>query len=379
MFNLGFISGSPAKVVTPSIIPAFTPNNLIDAGYNWSPSQVSTPRLAEFVAMTKGAAYTWGLNNIVGTTGADNTQPKPAGNTLAIPGFNWRNIALQLQAAGAQYCILTVATAFGWSLFDCKTAWPLTPSIVTGTGTFATNWPSGLLIPYYNKYDVQQSYNPNTFQDFCYEMRNVGIEPIIYNPIHADIIRLGGLITDGQPTAIVNAFILFFCLWLQELIIRYGIRYFWLDGPSYGNVNGFMQKIYNAVKSVTGQNNENECLIIANALPGNEAADWPYDIRAFEYFIYGGNPAIFNRTLNINGTNYYVPVNMVECCAQNNYYYNIKPGLPGQGVLTNFSQSYLQAEKTLTETYNASFCLFLQPDYLGNMLPSQLTLLQGLT
>ena len=170
---------------------------------------------------------------------------------------------------------------------------------------------------------------------------------------------------------------LYFCLWVQELIIRYGIKYFWIDGTNFV-IPGFTQKIYNAIKSVTGQNNPNECLLIGNSFPGTQETSWPFDIRAFEYFIYGG-PSIFNRTLNIGGTDYYVPVNMVECCAQSNYYYNIKPGLDGSAPLTNFSQAYLQAEYDLTKLYNASYCLFTQPDYLGNMLTSQLELLQGLT
>jgi hypothetical protein len=363
--------------------PAFTPNHLYDKGINWSPSIKMTSRLAEWENLTKGAALNFSYHCYVSYN-----YPINNGVTLKTFYYNCRQWAAQLQAAGAQYCILTVTTGFGFNMFDQKTVFPVRLALYTGTSTqFTTVFPSGATLPTATKSDLEQGGNANFMQEFCYEMRRVGIEPILYIPVHVDWVRLGGNVPNGSvsfsdaPANLQNAFMNYFCAYLQELIIRFHIRYMWFDGPAFvDNANThLMQKVYNAIKSVTGQNNPNECLVIANVFPGNEALDWPYDIRSLEYFIYGNHPTVFKNSLNINQINYYIPTEMVNTTqVDQTYYYQVLPGLTGYETIINQSQASLNLQYELTQQYHSRFSLWLQPDVYGNIPTSQLKLLTNL-
>lgn len=353
----------------------YIPNGLIDAKINWQPSRTPTQRLLEFERYIKGCAIDIGYEQYASNTGSPlvAAQSLDPINRMQFDAKTWAD---QLVYAGAQYAILTVATGYGFSLFDQKTQWPVNSALVTGAGNFATKYPSGRTIPIYNKFDIEQVGNENFFAQFCYEMRRVGIEPMVYVPIHVDVNRMGGVLQEA-PAIVQDQYAYYLGCWMQELIIRYGIRYFWCDGTDF-LIPGFMQKLYNAVKSVTGQNNPKECLIIANSFPGTEAQSWPFDIRSFEYFIYGGASQTFKNTLTINGITYFVPTEMVDCGAQNNYFFQAKPGVTGYQDVKNYSQAFLQNEFDITKQYYSRYALFLTPDYLGNLPTSQIELLKNL-
>lgn len=365
--------------------PAYIQGNLIDKGINFNPSIRATARLTEYeTKFQKGVCLDINLNNWIPQSGVNNTQVTPPGETMAYGGyFNFAKWAAQLKAAGAQYAMITIGTGFGYSLFDSKAQWPGPQTLVTGAGgsTFATTWPSGYLIPHYRKWDVEQGGNPNFFELFCTEMRKQGIEPMIYVPIHVDLIRLGGSLIDGQPVQTQTQFMYYFCSWLQELIIRFKLRYIWLDGPSFvsNQSTHFMQYIYNAVKSVTGQNNPNECLIIANAFPGNELQDWPYDIRSVEWGVWNnGSNSVFKNTMNISGRNYYVPEELEDNMALNNVFYLSYPGVAGYQDVVNRTQAVIQSRYNTTKQYYARLTMFMEVSPNGDLPTSQLALFANL-
>lgn len=363
--------------------PNYVPGVLIDKGINFNPSIKPTARLTEYeTKFQKGVFLGWNLNSVIPLTGANNTQTTPPGETMPYAGyFNFAKWAQQLKAAGAQWAGISIGTGFGYNLFDSKTTWPGPQTLVTGTGTFAATWPSGLLIPKYTKWDVGQGGNINFFDEFCTEMRKVGIEPTIYIPIHVDLIRLGGSLTDGQPVATQTQYMYYFCCLLQELIIRYKLRYIWLDGTDFVDNphTGFMQKIYNAVKSVTGQNNPNECLIIANAFPGVETNDWPFDIRSVEWGVWNHtNFTVFKNNMNIRGINYYIPEELEDNCAINNVFYMGYPGVAGYQDVVNRPLTDLQNRMSITKQYYARLSIFFEVSPAGDIGTQQLSLFSNL-
>jgi hypothetical protein len=227
--------------------PPYIPNYLYDKGINWYPSVKMTSRLAEWESWTKGACLDFSYHCYV-----NYTFPVTQAPNIKSFYYNCRQWATQLKAAGVQYCILTVNTGFGFNMFDQKTTWPEPPQLFTGgSGTFSTIFPSGQILPTAQKCDLEQGGNTNFMQEFCYEMRRVGIEPILYIPVHVDWVRLGGNVSNGSvlfsdaPSNLQLAFEQYFCTYLQELILRFHFRYFWFDGPAFINNSSthFMQRI----------------------------------------------------------------------------------------------------------------------------------------
>lgn len=357
--------------------PGYVPNNLIDKGINFYPSTKLTPRLAEFLNMRKGTAINIGYQIFYGNI-ANGITPLPSSFGITSLYYDCKQWAAQLKAAGAQYCILTVSTGFGWSAFDQKTKWPIPGQVWTGGATFNSIWPSGVFLPMVEKFDIEQGGNANFFAQFCGEMRLAGIEPMIYVPIHADGMRVGTVIRNA-PAALQDAYVYYLSCWLQELILRYGIRYFWFDGGNF-IIPGMQQKLYNAVKSASGQGTMDECLIIANRFPGTETAGMPYDIGTFEWFIYGGNSTTFKSCVRWNGINYYIPQELVNTAAQDpTFYYQIQPGLTGFQNMINASIDTLKFQYNTAMQYGANFSLWIMPNYMGNLPTQQLQLLHDIS
>jgi len=362
-------------------IPPYHYQGLIDKQINFSPSIIKTNNLLYFQqSYQKSVCLDFNIQELLPTISSPQAiQILPNGSSITPMNFNFSNWAQQVKSTGANLCFVTINTGYGFSLFDSKTPWPIPSQLWDTTGTtFASNFPSGKVLPQYTKYDVGQGANPNFFDQFCQAMRAQGIEPAVYIPVVTDINRLGGNIFDGQPQALINAFEYWFCCYVQEIILRYNIKYIWFDQLNYASAN-FMQKIYNAVKSVTGQGTSNECMVIGNAAPGSigSGGTWPIDINAFEYAIWYGSstPTIWETDKFINGTNYYIPIQMVDAVAQNEYYYQNCSGCSGYGTFANQSLSQLTTEWKDCQKYGAGFCIFIPVDWEGNIPISSISLI----
>lgn len=349
---------------------------LIDNG-NFAPATSQTPELAKFEAFRYGWFFNLNMNEFQGSyVNAINAgaPPSPASRFTA-QNVNVAKWADSAAAAGVDYAMLTVINEYGFKLWPSKTPYNMEQiSMNLPTGPFTS--------PYYPEYSVLPDYADTAIvAKFVTEFRARGIEPVFYINSVNDYNILGGWIPrDGVTAQRQNEWINYMCRLMQEMIIRFGVKYLWID---YGAAipADIPQRYYNAVKSV-----DPGCMIIGNVGGDASFLRFPYDIQSHEeHALDLGSTAYQSSSRTHGGVTYYIPQEIISTPYRDMsqwYYYCIGVDyLPTVSPYTNqppwynleaTSISYFQGLANVAYTHNVPLMVAVLVDCNGNMLQSNL-------
>jgi hypothetical protein len=340
---------------------------------NFLPATSNNARLQEYQSYKKGALVCFGMDQFAGEyfTLATTGKPVPYQITAGL-NFDTDAWASQVAEAGCRYAILTVASEYTWLLWNSIVQWPVATKSIANTnyGTFTS--------PNFTKYSVNNwgQINRNLFSQFCASMRRYGIQPIPYIDISDSMNFIGGNVASVSQ-GVVNTWINYVCMMLQELIIKFKLRYVWLD--NYSNLgNDALQILYNAVKSVS-----TDCLVIATQNSGGFAAGFPCDIAVVEEYTLTTPVTQLATSRTINGVTYFIPCEVSTTTLQNEQYYYSDPAKPHPSTwnpqLKYRGQSTLQTNYTSWRgTYGANYNLGICPKLDGTIETAQTDLIKNI-
>jgi hypothetical protein len=341
---------------------------VIDKG-NFYPSTTMTDRLIQFKNYKKGWLIDWGMETFWGMAfGASG--PAPSGSYFNISDLPIDTWVAAAKTCNINYAGITAVTEIGYGL------WPSDVNLQELNA-------SGLLTPTHAHYNVRGTADPNIIGKFVTKFRSAGIEPFIYHNLSIDWNMLGSFssVSSYSTTDLRRAKIIYYwCLNIQELMIKYGVKMFWFDAFSR-LTNAEYQQIYNAVKAI-----DTNALVIMNATGNTTFDQFPYDAQSTETaFTDQGNTAYQSTSRTYNGTTYFVPQEIVisgtsTTSPQNWYNYDqycvSQPQNPNLVLIT---QSTYQSVYDAAKNYGANLLCAVMPDRHGNLYQPQIDLIKNLT
>jgi hypothetical protein len=343
-----------------------------------APSTSQTAGHALFESWSFGALPCLNMNSFTShyVFGPAATQAVKAPELFALPNWDAAAMVADLASTGkVDYCVFTVENEIGFPLWN---SW-----IDNGTQENYTpgNKPGGFISPAYRKYDTEAGgVDINMVAKWATACRQAGIEPIPYLNIVDNMNIMSGNISQAGG-ALIAKHVTFICRALQELLVKYGFRYVWLD--NYSQLDGSnMQAIYNAVKAI-----DPTCLVICNPHGESDFGSFPYDIQSTEEYrlsVVGINSLANPRTYS--STDYYIPHEVVGTLMENEQYYWVNPALdPGDmPSYTPLEYRPLAEIQTIYETCRDNdpavrLLMGFPLDMDGQMTATQLSRINGLT
>ena len=266
-------------------------SKLVDKGTFAVPATPSATA-ARYATFKLGVMLAFNLNEFAGympdNGGYQGSKDLPSRDVMNTKSVNCRAMAAYAKSIGAQYALITAGNETGFDLFSCKTNYnmqriPL-PTRTNGTQFYSPTQP----FPYCPRAGVGDT---NVLENFCREMRNVGIEPGIYFNATLNInltdIHIG--YTQQLQATRQEQVVDYDCRRIQEILRRFKIKIMWCDlvGPQVNNLFG---RIYNAIKSI-----DPDCVMVGNGAGAYLGGDVQ---STEEYVIYGGSVAYQTRLRN---------------------------------------------------------------------------------
>lgn len=325
-------------------------------------------RVIEFSNFKKGWLVNFGMETFWGFPWWS-TGPAPSPSYFNIPNVDVDNWVENAKLCNIQYAGITAITEFGFQLWNSE----INFDSVNHNG----------LTPTHKNYNLNGFADQNIIAKFVTKFRDAGIEPFIYYNLSIDWNKLNNFSGVASTFAIDDArrsdLVLYWCLQCQELMIKYGIKLFWMDGFDRLTQAEY-QNIYNACKSI-----DPECLIIMNAIGDLGLSQFPYDIGSTETsYVDLGSQAYASNIRSKNGQNYYIPQEIVisgntTTSPQNWYNYDdlcVSPAPYPNLVLV--TQEYYQSVFDRAKSAGASLLCAVMPDRYGKLYKPQIDLIKNL-
>lgn len=344
-------------------------SKLIEKG-SFSPCQFNdrSKRSIQFSVYKKGWLICWGMETFWGEAfGANGTAPEKS--YFNIKNLNvdaWVNAAKECDI---QYAGLTIVTEIGFDLWNSEIDF----NLINKNG----------LTPTHPNYNLRGHADENILEKFVTKFRSAGIEPFFYYNLSLDWNILENMLGIGSTLSISDKrredIVLFWALQCQELMLKYKIKMFWMDGFDRLTKAEY-QKIYNAIKSI-----DKDCLVIMNATGDTSFDQYPYDIGSTETsFVDTGNEAFVSAKRTKDGVDYYIPQEIVisgttSTSPQNWYNYDsLCISQPSNPNLVLVSQEYYQSIFDKAKTAGASLLCAVMPDRSGKLYKPQIDLIKNL-
>lgn len=329
------------------MINRFHPTMLVDESFNdFSPSNISTPALTEFLSFKIGMMISYGMTSFTTSDSyAVNMLNDPPATALyqapsVIDSGQWATEAKNL---GCDYAVLTSGHHIGFNNF------PYTGTYNNGFLESTKDSNRGdLNVPFLNVYDIRATIplaDQNIVGKFVDQCKIEGIKAGLYYNTGKNInIRRGLDLIDAsydQTNTFSQTYQHYIDFVLDELtwlVTNYDLDIIWLDAPHhapryYGNnrtLRRYYQDIYNTLRELKPNlliNINYDCPTIGGVVEvvgdgvdstrppfnfdGTEMILFPSDIISFEYFRKPTNASDVLPITNHKGIDYYIPKEVV--------------------------------------------------------------------
>lgn len=335
-----------------------------------APPTTETPRLQEYLSLDKGLLFHYNLGTYWGYEfNAPGTAPSPA--YFNIPSIDMKPWAEAAVASRSKYAGIIACHEMGFQLW---------PSNVTYADARIEHPTDQHLTPTWRDYTVRGHADQDILEKFCVAMRNVGVEPYFYyniclnwnvqgafTPIHITF----GAFGDNRRAELVK----FWCLQLQELAMRYKVRYLWLDAYIALDPSEH-QAFYDAVKAVNP-----DCMVVLNMGPATTFFNYPGDAMSFENYVVDNPSYTMYKSINkvVGGTTYKIGQEFIaspQTVTSPHNWYNydqycvVQPPNPNLVLL---SQEVMQSYADSAKLYNVNYLIAPSPDRYGKLPDSQMS------
>jgi hypothetical protein len=270
-------------------------SQIVEAGtFTAAPTQILSQKRYEEAKLILFAQ--WNINGFFNHfPGLQNDATQTiAGNPPAKELFTASNVNV---AAWADYAKNLGAGAFVLSAFN-EYGFPLWPSDVPIPVQKGTGY------PYHQGYygPVEGIGDTHIMEKFTSEMGGRGIIPAVYMNLEWSFNLSNTKMNLGKMSQTdLDDVIEYWCLIVQELYIKFGIKYFWMDAGN--QTDGRTQKLFNALMSVAPDG-----FMLCNSAGATTMHAFPYHADALERYalIGGGTFSYMSDYMAHNGSSYYV-------------------------------------------------------------------------
>lgn len=346
-------------------------------GVNYYPATATNARLQQYLSYKKGWLICFGMDTFYGYIfdQFDNGSAAPNPNLFNIADVDVEQWAIEAQAAGVDYAILTVKSESGHVIWPTQATYD-GPSM-TMTQVSGSSWAS----PAYRVNNVDGFADENILTKFVQEFTSRGIEVGAYFSNATDWNLAGGYVANAPMTTnwpVRNAMVDYYCLLVKELVRDYGFTMIWLD--HYTPISeGENQKIYNAIKE-----ENQDCLVIGNDHGETSTSRFPCDIQSVETGLWPTLGQGYKTTSRSwRGQTYYIPQEAVFTPADNYQYYIYDNSCVNQGPFTAvpdwLSQGTIQAWADEAQNYGCPVLMTVMIHRDGTIDATNLSMVNAVT
>lgn len=249
----------------------------------------------------------------------DGLNPPPR-SIFTMQNVDWRANLAPLRAMGFDYVAIIIHSEGGLMPWKPRFKSPYTSQRIINTRS------SGFNAPYFGSehYAVQDWTSEMNYVDkFVIACKELGLEYGFYFNSLASFPDCDGYFNKPEvPADLLEQIILYRCMLAQDMILRWGPRFVWVDGAAqnqFGGVPaGMIQRIYNAVKSA-----DPKCFFMLNNLGDPTNGRWPSDGGSQELNINADPQPNF---FTVNGVKYLMQREYVHSVWKDGrWYYVINP------------------------------------------------------